>query len=65
MLLKWDLKLEIFVGVLKGDIFVYMYCYCVDEMIVMMDVMKEFNYKIGIFYYVVEVYKIVDILKEN
>ena len=62
---KRDLKLETLAGVLKGDILVHMHCYRADEMTVMMDVMKEFNYKIGTFHHAVEAYKIADTLKEN
>ena len=62
---KRDLKLETLAGVLKGDIRVHMHCYRADEMTVMMDVMKEFDYQIGTFHHAVEAYKIADKLKEN
>ncbi|MCW8091385.1 amidohydrolase [Alteromonas sp. ASW11-130] len=62
---KRDLKLETLAGVLKGDILVHMHCYRADEMTTMMDVMKEFNYKIGTFHHAVESYKIADKLKQN
>lgn len=60
-----DLRLETLAGVLEGDILVHMHCYRADEMAVMMDVMKEFNYKIGTFHHAVESYKIADKLAEN
>jgi imidazolonepropionase-like amidohydrolase len=60
-----DLRLETLAGVLDGDILVHMHCYRADEMAVMMDVMKEFNYKIGTFHHAVEAYKISDKLAEN
>ncbi|MDF2178830.1 amidohydrolase [Aliiglaciecola sp. CAU 1673] len=62
---KRDLKLETLAGVLEGDILVHMHCYRADEMVVMMDVMKEFNYQIASFQHAVESYKIADKLAEN
>lgn len=60
-----NLRLETLAGVLNGEILVHMHCYRADEMAVMMDVMKEFNYKIGTFHHAVEAYKIADKLAEN
>jgi imidazolonepropionase-like amidohydrolase len=60
-----DLRLETLAGVLDGDIIVHMHCYRADEMAIMMDVMKEFNYQIGTFHHAVEAYKIADKLAEN
>ncbi|MDT0581113.1 MULTISPECIES: amidohydrolase family protein [Alteromonadaceae] len=62
---KRDLNLETLAGVLNGEILVHMHCYRADEMTVMMDVMKEFDYKIGTFHHAVEAYKIGDKLAEN
>ncbi len=62
---KRDIKLDTLAGVLKGDILVHMHCYRADEMTVMMDVMKEFDYQIGTFHHAVEAYKIADKLKQN
>ncbi|MBT1452123.1 amidohydrolase [Glaciecola sp. XM2] len=62
---KRDLALETLAGVLDGEILVHMHCYRADEMVVMMDVMKEFNYQIGSFHHAVEAYKIADKLAEN
>jgi imidazolonepropionase-like amidohydrolase len=60
-----DLKLETLASVLRGQILVDMHCYRADEMAVMMDVAKEFNYKINAFQHSVEAYKIVPLLKQN
>ena len=60
-----DLKLETLAAVLRGQILVVMHCYRADEMAVMMDVAKEFGYKINAFHHAVEAYKIVPLLKEN
>ncbi len=62
---KRDLQLETLAGVLNGEIIVHMHCYRADEMTVMMDVMKEFDYQIGSFHHAVEAYKISDKLAEN
>lgn len=62
---KRDLRLETLAGVLNGEILVHMHCYRADEMAVMMDVMKEFNYQIGTFHHAVEAYKIADKLEQN
>ncbi len=60
-----DIALDTLAGVLDGDIIVHMHCYRADDMGTMMDVMKEFNYKIGTFHHAVESYKIADKLAEN
>jgi imidazolonepropionase-like amidohydrolase len=57
---KRDLKLETLAGALDGSIIVHMHCYRAEEMMVMLDVMKEFGYKIGTFHHAVEAYKIAD-----
>lgn len=62
---KQDLKLDTLVGALEGKIKVHMHCYRADEMMIMMDVMKEFNYQIDSFHHATEAYKIADALAEN
>ena len=61
---KRDLKLETLSLALKGDILVHMHCYRADDMGTMLDVMKEFNYKIAAFHHAVESYKIADQLAQ-
>ncbi|HEX5764402.1 MAG TPA: amidohydrolase [Woeseiaceae bacterium] len=60
-----DLQLETLVGVLNGEILVHNHCYRADEMAVMIDVAKEFGYRIAAFHHAVEAYKIPDLLAEN
>jgi imidazolonepropionase-like amidohydrolase len=60
-----DLKLETLAAVLRGEILVDMHCYRADEMAIVMDVAKEFHYKIAAFHHADEAYKIVPLLKEN
>jgi imidazolonepropionase-like amidohydrolase len=57
-----DLQLESLAGVLNGEILVQNHCYRADEMVQMIDVAKEFGYKIASFHHAVESYKIRDIL---
>ncbi len=62
---KRDLKLETLAGVLDGEIIVHNHCYRGDEMSIMLDIAKEFGYKVGTFHHAVEAYKIADLLAEN
>ncbi|MEP6990628.1 MAG: amidohydrolase [bacterium] len=57
-----DLGLETLAEVLRGNIFVHNHCYRADEMMQMIDVAKEFGYKIRSFHHAVEGYKIADVL---
>ncbi|MGE0408068.1 MAG: amidohydrolase [Amphiplicatus sp.] len=59
---KRDLELETLAGALKGDILVDMHCYRADEMAQVLDMAKEFGYKVASFHHAVEAYKIADIL---
>ncbi len=60
-----DLELETLVGVLDGEILIQNHCYRGEEMAVMLDVAKEFNYKVTTFHHAIEAYKVADILAEN
>ena len=62
---KRDLKLETLAGVLKGEILVHMHCYRADEMMTILDMADEFNYKVSAFHHGVEAYKIADELAQN
>ncbi|MEE4217870.1 MAG: amidohydrolase [Xanthomonadales bacterium] len=55
-----DLKLETLAAVLKGEILVHMHCYRADEMMTILDMADEFNYKVSAFHHGVEAYKIAD-----
>ncbi|MFN5269343.1 MAG: amidohydrolase, partial [Hyphomonadaceae bacterium] len=61
---KRDLKLETLSGVLNGDILIQNHCYRADEMALMMDMAKEFGYKITTFHHSSEAYKLAPVLKE-
>jgi len=62
---KRDIGLETLAGVLDGDIQVQNHCYRADEMAVVIDMAKEFGYKVAAFHHAVESYKIADLLREN
>ena len=65
MLPERDLQLETLAGVLDGEILVQNHCYRADEMLTMIDIAKEFGYKIAAFHHAVEAYKIADVLAAN
>jgi len=60
-----DLELETLVGVLEGRILVQNHCYRGEEMAVMLDIAKEFNYKVTTFHHAIEAYKVADMLAKN
>jgi imidazolonepropionase-like amidohydrolase len=60
-----DLGLETLAEVLRGNILVHNHCYRADEMAQMIDIAKEFGYKIRAFHHSVEAYKVADLLKAN
>lgn len=60
-----DLGLETLAEVLRGNILVHNHCYRADEMAQMIDIAKEFGYKIRAFHHAVESYKIAELLKAN
>jgi len=60
-----DLKLETLAAALNGDITVNMHCYRADEMAQVIDMSKEFGYKVATFHHAVEAYKIADLLAQN
>ncbi len=62
---KRDLQLDTLKGVLDGEIKIHNHCYRAEEMMVMIDVAKEFGYEISTFHHAVEAYKIADVLAEN
>jgi imidazolonepropionase-like amidohydrolase len=60
-----DIQLDTLRGVIDGEILVQNHCYRADEMAIVMDMAKEFGYKVTAFHHAVEAYKIADILKAN
>jgi imidazolonepropionase-like amidohydrolase len=64
-LFKRDLKMETLSGVLKGEILIQNHCYRGEEMAVMIDIAKEFNYRVTAFHHAIEAYKVADLLADN
>ncbi len=60
-----DIAMDTLAGVLSGDILVQNHCYRADEMAIVIDMAKEFGYKVSAFHHAVESYKIADLLKAN
>jgi imidazolonepropionase-like amidohydrolase len=62
---KRDLKLETLVAAMNGDLQIHIHCYRSDEMSIMLDLSKEFGFKIAAFHHAIEAYKIADKLAAN
>ena len=57
---KRDLKLDTLAGAINGDILVHIHCYRADEMTTMIDLAREFGFRIAAFHHGVEAYKVAD-----
>jgi len=62
---KKDLGLDTLAGVLRGDILVQQHCYRADELVNMINLSHEFNYKIAAFHHAAESYKVADYLQKE
>jgi imidazolonepropionase-like amidohydrolase len=62
---KRDLKMDTLAGAINGDILVHIHCYRADEMAIMLDLAKEFGFKISAFHHGTEAYKLADRLAEQ
>jgi len=60
-----DLELETLAGVLRGEILVHNHCYRGDEMAQMIDLAREFGYRIRSFHHGVEAYKVRDLMARD
>jgi imidazolonepropionase-like amidohydrolase len=60
-----DLANETLAEVLRGNIYVHNHCYRADEIAQMIDIAKEFGYKIRSFHHGIEAYKVADMLAAN
>jgi imidazolonepropionase-like amidohydrolase len=59
-----DLRLETLAAAINGEIQVQIHCYRADEMAIMLDLAKEFDFKVAAFHHGTEAYKIADPLAE-
>ncbi len=57
---KRDLKLDTLAAAINGDIRVHIHCYRADEMATMLDLAREFGFKVAAFHHAVEAYKLSD-----
>jgi len=55
---KRDLRLETLVAAMAGDIQVHIHCYRADEMALMLDLAREFGFRVAAFHHGVEAYKL-------
>ena len=55
-----DLAKDTLMGAIKGEIRVHIHCYRADEMAIMLDLAKEFGFKVAAFHHGVEAYKVAD-----
>mgnify|MGYP006086504835 CR=1 FL=1 len=62
---KRDLALDTLMGVLEGEILIQNHCYRAEEMAMMIEMSKEFGYKITTFHHAVEAYKIANLLADE
>ena len=60
-----DLAMETLAGVLDGEILIQNHCYRADEMALVLDMAREFGYRVSAFHHATEAYKIGDLLKAN
>ncbi len=57
---KRDLKLDTLAAAINGDILVHIHCYRADEMAIMLDLAREFGFRIAAFHHGAEAYKLAD-----
>jgi imidazolonepropionase-like amidohydrolase len=62
---KRDLRLETLAGVLRGEILIQHHCYRADEMAIVVDMSREFGYRVSAFHHATEAYKISNLLADN
>jgi imidazolonepropionase-like amidohydrolase len=60
-----DIGMDTLRGVLAGEILVQNHCYRAEEMAHVIDMAREFGYKVAAFHHATEAYKIADLLKAN
>jgi imidazolonepropionase-like amidohydrolase len=62
---KRDLRLESLAAAMNGELLVHNHCYRADEMAIMLDLAKEFGFRIAAFHHGVEAYKLADRLAQE
>jgi imidazolonepropionase-like amidohydrolase len=62
---KRDLTLDTLAGVLKGEILVQNHCYGAYEMATMLDIAREFGFRVTAFHHAIEAYKLAPMLAKE
>lgn len=62
---KRDLRLETLAGALRGEIWLQQHCYRADEMAIVVDLAKEFGFRLSAFHHATEAYKIANLLADE
>ncbi|MEX0735080.1 MAG: amidohydrolase [Steroidobacteraceae bacterium] len=62
---KRDLRLETLAAAMQGEVLVHNHCYRADEMAIMLDLAREFGFRISAFHHGAEAYKLADRLAEE
>jgi imidazolonepropionase-like amidohydrolase len=62
---KRDLRLDTLAAALRGEIRIQQHCYRSDDMATIVDMSKEFGFKVAAFHHASEAYKISNLLAEN
>jgi imidazolonepropionase-like amidohydrolase len=57
---KRDLRLETLAAAMNGELLVHNHCYRADEMAIMLDLAREFGFRVAAFHHGVEAYKLAD-----
>jgi imidazolonepropionase-like amidohydrolase len=60
-----DLQMETLLGALRGEILVHVHCYRSEEMAVMLDMAREFGFRIAAFHHAIEAYKVAGLLAKS
>ncbi len=60
-----DMALDTLVEAMDGQVLIHNHCYRADEMAIMLDMAREFGFRISTFHHAVEAYKIGDLLRAN
>jgi len=55
-----DLAKDTLMAAMKGQVLVHIHCYRADEMAIMLDLAREFGFKVAAFHHGVEAYKLAD-----
>jgi imidazolonepropionase-like amidohydrolase len=61
---KRDLRLDTLAAALRGEIWLQQHCYRADEMAIIVDMSREFGFRVSAFHHATEAYKIANLLAD-